>query len=231
MTPQIITGTTTHKVKSSALPLMDASCTNSVIQVCTNYFCNTMIPQLTHSSWVLCYNRRSVSLGIKHPSGAYDQMFINVRQLRVCWCGVLCLTRGRFCHLQLLLTLASAVILGSESRGAHDHIFSLTNFSGKLSCSNASANRVEVTSNSSTVLTFVAVTVPLSWISAFNQLKLQCTYKTLVTKVLLCICLQRTLRTCVANCHRAVADFTAGTMFTQPLAGNGCPPRPWPCCF
>jgi hypothetical protein len=30
--------------------------------------------------------------------------------------------RGRICHLQLLLALASAVILGSESRGTHDHI-------------------------------------------------------------------------------------------------------------
>jgi hypothetical protein len=32
------------------------------------------------------------------------------------------LTRGRVCHLQLLLVLASAVILRSESRGNYDHI-------------------------------------------------------------------------------------------------------------
>jgi hypothetical protein len=32
---------------------------------------------------------RSVSLGIKHPSTAYDQMFISVSYLRVCWCGEL----------------------------------------------------------------------------------------------------------------------------------------------
>jgi hypothetical protein len=32
------------------------------------------------------------------------------------------LTRGWVCHLQLLLDLASAVILRSESRGTHDHI-------------------------------------------------------------------------------------------------------------
>jgi hypothetical protein len=32
---------------------------------------------------------RPVSLGIKHPSGAYDQIFITVKQLRVCWCGAL----------------------------------------------------------------------------------------------------------------------------------------------
>jgi hypothetical protein len=32
------------------------------------------------------------------------------------------LTRGRVCHLQLLLSVASAVIFGSESRGTRDHI-------------------------------------------------------------------------------------------------------------
>jgi hypothetical protein len=43
-------------------------------------------------------------------------------QLRICWCGAPSLTRGRVCCLQLLLSLASAVILGSESRGIHYHI-------------------------------------------------------------------------------------------------------------
>jgi hypothetical protein len=33
-----------------------------------------------------------------------------------------CLTRGWICCLRLLLALASAIILGSESRGIHDHI-------------------------------------------------------------------------------------------------------------
>jgi hypothetical protein len=35
-------------------------------------------------------------LRIKQPSGSYDQIFITVRQLRVCWCGALSLTTGRF---------------------------------------------------------------------------------------------------------------------------------------
>jgi hypothetical protein len=66
--------------------------------------------------------RWPVSLGIKHPTVAYDQIFITVRQLHVYCCGSLSLTRGRVCRLQLLLALASAVILGSESRGTRDHI-------------------------------------------------------------------------------------------------------------
>jgi hypothetical protein len=66
---------------------------------------------------------RSVCLGIKHLSGAYDQIFIIVWQLRVCWFGAPSLTRGRVCRLQLLLALASAVIFWSESRRTRGHIF------------------------------------------------------------------------------------------------------------
>jgi hypothetical protein len=58
---------------------------------------------------------RPVRHGIEHPSGAYDKIFITVRQLRVCWSGAFSLTRGRVRLLQLLLALASAVILASES--------------------------------------------------------------------------------------------------------------------
>jgi hypothetical protein len=56
------------------------------------------------------------------PSGAQGQIFATIRQLWVCWCGAPSLTRGQVCHLQLLLALASAVILGSESHRTHDHI-------------------------------------------------------------------------------------------------------------
>jgi hypothetical protein len=65
---------------------------------------------------------RPVCLGVKHLSGAQDKILIPVRQLQVFWCWAPSLTRGRVCHLQLLLALASTVILGSESRGIHDHI-------------------------------------------------------------------------------------------------------------
>jgi hypothetical protein len=60
---------------------------------------------------------RPVYLGIKHPFGAYEQIVITVRQMRVWWCGALTLTTGQVCPLQLLLVLASTVIFRTESRG------------------------------------------------------------------------------------------------------------------
>jgi hypothetical protein len=61
-------------------------------------------------------------LGAKHISGAQDQIFVAVRQLRVCWYQVPSLTRWWVCCLQLLLALTSTIILVSESCGSYDHI-------------------------------------------------------------------------------------------------------------
>jgi hypothetical protein len=90
---------------------------------------------------------RPVSLGFKHPSGAYEQNFITVRQLQVCWCGTLSLTWGRVCRLQLLLAFASAVILGSKSGGTRDHILvsqirDSPNLEGQVSVFISHRNRV-----------------------------------------------------------------------------------------
>jgi hypothetical protein len=66
--------------------------------------CGTNFPY-TRSSWTAYKAEvkvtlrptvsRPVCLGIKHPSGVYNNIFITVGQLRVCWCGALSLTRGR----------------------------------------------------------------------------------------------------------------------------------------
>jgi hypothetical protein len=55
-----------------------------------------------------------VCLGVRHPSVAHDQIFVTVRQLRL-WCGGPSLMRGWVCSLQLLLILASTVILRFET--------------------------------------------------------------------------------------------------------------------
>jgi hypothetical protein len=60
---------------------------------------------------------RPVCLGTKHQFGAYDKIFINCVTVRSCSCGAPSLTRGRVCLLYVLLALASAVFLGSESLG------------------------------------------------------------------------------------------------------------------
>jgi hypothetical protein len=58
----------------------------------------------------------------QNPSGAHDQIFITVWQLRSCSCVAPSLTRWRVCLFYVLLALASAIFLGSESLGTWDHI-------------------------------------------------------------------------------------------------------------
>jgi hypothetical protein len=61
-------------------------------------------------------------LTVNQSGGPGFQIFITVWQLRSCFCGAPSLTRGRVCLLYMLLDLASAVFLGSESPGTRDHI-------------------------------------------------------------------------------------------------------------
>jgi hypothetical protein len=65
---------------------------------------------------------RPVYHGVRHLSGAHDQIFITVTHRRVFRFGAPSLTRGRIFSLQLLLGLVSTVILGSESRWTRGHI-------------------------------------------------------------------------------------------------------------
>jgi hypothetical protein len=56
-------------------------------------------------------------------SGDQDQIFVTLRQLRVCLCWVPSLTRGRVCLLQLLLTLVNAVISTTVSISCTCHLY------------------------------------------------------------------------------------------------------------
>jgi hypothetical protein len=71
-----------------------------------------LLKSKSHCDW------RSVShkSWCRATSGAHDQIFITVSQLRSCFCVAPSLT------LYMLLALASAVFLGSESHGTRDHI-------------------------------------------------------------------------------------------------------------
>jgi hypothetical protein len=75
--------------------------------------------------WVSCYDRWSASQSVLQQSthlGLTARSLLRVWQLRSCSCGAPSLTRGRVCPLYMLLALASAVFLGSESLGTWDHI-------------------------------------------------------------------------------------------------------------
>jgi hypothetical protein len=72
----------------------------------------------------LCYDRRPVGQSVLPPSRIWGSRpdFCYCQTFSDSWCGALSLTIRRVYRLQLLLALASPVILGSESRGTRDHI-------------------------------------------------------------------------------------------------------------
>jgi hypothetical protein len=45
---------------------------------------------------------RPVYLGVKHPLGAQEWIFITVRQLQACWCGTLSIVRGQVCSFSII---------------------------------------------------------------------------------------------------------------------------------
>jgi hypothetical protein len=89
---------------------------------------------------------QSVRLGNK-PLETHDQ---HLFQLNTCGYSpyvTSSMTKGWVCRLQLLLVLASAVILGFESRGTHDHILrsqirDLPNLEGQVPVFISPRNRV-----------------------------------------------------------------------------------------
>jgi hypothetical protein len=63
-----------------------------------------------------------VSLGVEPHLGLMTRYLLLFDRYGVVFCGAPSLTRGRVCLVYMLLALASAVFLGSESLGTHDHI-------------------------------------------------------------------------------------------------------------
>jgi hypothetical protein len=78
----------------------------------------------SHSHSHIATDGQSISKSwCRAPSGDHDQIFITLWQSRSCFfTGTSSRQRGRFCLLYMLLVLASAVFLGSQSFGSRDHI-------------------------------------------------------------------------------------------------------------
>jgi hypothetical protein len=82
-----------------------------------------LLSTLSQSQSHIVTDGQSVSKSwCRAPSGSHDQIFITFWLLRSCFCGAPSLTGGRVCLLYMLLSLASAVFLGSEFRVTRNHI-------------------------------------------------------------------------------------------------------------
>jgi hypothetical protein len=84
-------------------------------------YCTPLYSHSLHSPFWVCLIRPTVSqpvcLGIKHPHWVHDQIFVTVKQLLVCWCWKLSLTRGRVCRLKLLLVSPAQSFSGPSPMG------------------------------------------------------------------------------------------------------------------
>jgi hypothetical protein len=88
-----------------------------------SYVCHSNFKSQSHSQSYIATDGQSITKSLcRAPSGARDQIFITLWQLRSYFCGLPFLTRGRVCFLYMQLALASVVFFGSESLGIRDHI-------------------------------------------------------------------------------------------------------------
>jgi hypothetical protein len=99
---------------------LEESAVSRILELSHTYFLTYFLVWVLSRSLILRPTvSRPICLGIKHPFGAYDQIFITVRQLWVRWCGALSMT-----------TLSFTIAAGprqrlhsrSESRGTRDNI-------------------------------------------------------------------------------------------------------------
>jgi hypothetical protein len=102
----------------------------------------------------LNYDRQSVGQSVLVPgtqlgpaTNFFSPLEIFFRQFRVCYFVAPSLTRGWVYNLLLLLVLASAIPLGSESRGTQDHFYcpnswDSTSLEGQVSVFISPRNRV-----------------------------------------------------------------------------------------
>jgi hypothetical protein len=66
-----------------------------------------------------------VYLGVKHQSGAYDQIFITVRELQVCSCGALSLTENGSAVYNCCWSSPAQSFLGPSPEGLVTIFYSL----------------------------------------------------------------------------------------------------------
>jgi hypothetical protein len=79
---------------------------------------------LNSSKSKLCHDWRLVSqsASVSIPSGAQNQIFITVRQMRVCWCGVPFLTGDGSVVCNCCWSSTAQSLSGPSPRRTHDHI-------------------------------------------------------------------------------------------------------------
>jgi hypothetical protein len=84
--------------------------------------CQLSTPESESESHIATDGQSISKSWCRAPSGARDQIFITLWQLRSCFYGPHSLTRGRVCLVYMVLALASVVFIVSQSLWTYDHI-------------------------------------------------------------------------------------------------------------